>query len=149
MTPNKTKTKKTPSPASIRAPRAYWEIDATDQVLGRLSTRVARLLIGKDKKEFLPHIDNGDYVVITNARKITLTGRKAASKVYYRHTNYPGGIKSEPFSKMIEEHPDEVVKKAVKGMLPSTKLGRRYYKRLKVFADKDHPYKETKELKLS
>ncbi|MFC1939003.1 50S ribosomal protein L13 [Chloroflexota bacterium] len=109
-------------------------IDAKDRVLGRMATEVARLLMGKHKPMFSHNLDVGDYVVVINAAKVKVTGNKAEQKVYYRHSGYPGGLKSVSYEKLIQTHPTRVVEQAVKGMLPHTKLGASMMKKLKVYA---------------
>lgn len=128
---------------SVRASeieRSWWVVDARDQVLGRLATRVARVLRGKHKPTYSPHLDVGDYVVVVNARHVRLTGRKAEQKEYFRHSGYMGGEKMVPFRRMIERRPEWVVERAVKGMLPKNKLGREMAKKLRVYADDEHPH---------
>ena len=120
--------------------RAWFVIDAESQVLGRLATEVARRLRGKHKAAFTPHVDTGDYIVVVNAEKVRVTGNKATDKTYYRHTGYPGGIKATCFENMIEKHPERVIEKAVKGMLPRNPLGRAAFRKLKVYAGPDHPH---------
>lgn len=115
-------------------------LDADGQVLGRLASQVAQILRGKHKPNFVPHLDNGDFVVIVNAEKIRLTGKKAEAKSYFRHTGYPGGVKFTSFREMIEKHPDRVIQKAVKGMLPHNSLGAKMLKKLKVYSGTDHPH---------
>lgn len=120
--------------------RAWFVIDAESQVLGRLATEVARRLRGKHKAAYTPHVDTGDYIVVVNAEKVRVTGKKATDKTYYRHTGYPGGIKATRFENMIEKHPERVIEKAVKGMLPRNPLGRAAFRKLKVYAGPDHPH---------
>ncbi|MYE13470.1 MAG: 50S ribosomal protein L13 [Gammaproteobacteria bacterium] len=120
--------------------RAWFVIDAESQILGRLATEIARRLRGKHKAAYTPHVDTGDYIVVVNAEKVRVTGNKAAAKTYYRHTGYPGGIKATRFESMIEKHPERVVEKAVKGMLPRNPLGRAAFRKLKVYAGPDHPH---------
>jgi large subunit ribosomal protein L13 len=107
-------------------------------VLGRLATEIARILRGKHKPVYTPHLDMGDHVVVINAQRVRVTGKKAEQKIYYRHTGYAGGIRSTPFSRMIKEHPERVLKKAVWGMLPHNTLGRQMLKKLKVYAGPEH-----------
>lgn len=116
-------------------------IDAKDQVLGRLSTQVAAILMGKNKPEFVSYLDCGDNVVIINASQIVVTGRKENDKMYYRHTGFPGGLKSANFKTMIAKKPEDVIVKAVKGMLPKTKMGAAQLKKLHVFANAEHTFK--------
>ncbi len=120
--------------------RAWFVIDAESQTLGRLATEVARRLRGKHKAAYTPHVDTGDYIVVVNAEKVRVTGNKAVAKTYYRHTGYPGGIKATRFEDMIEKHPERVIEKAVKGMLPRNPLGRAAFRKLKVYAGPDHPH---------
>ncbi len=128
----------TAKPADIE--RAWHLIDATDLTLGRLSSRIARMLMGKHKPIYTPHMDTGDYVVVINAEKVRVTGRKAQQKVYYRHSGYPGGLKSTTLGKMMKEFPTRAVEKSVGGMLPHTRLGSAMKKRLRVFAGAEHPH---------
>jgi large subunit ribosomal protein L13 len=120
--------------------REWVLIDAEDQVLGRLATLAATILKGKHKPEYTPHIDTGDFVIVINADKIRLTGNKAAQKAYYRHSGFPGGLKSESFERAMERHPERVIEHAVKGMLPKNTLGRAQGKKLKVYAGSEHPH---------
>ena len=115
-------------------------IDAENQVIGRLATEVARRLRGKHKPEYTPHVDTGDYVIVINADKVRATGRKETDKTYYRHTGYPGGIKGTSLGRMRETHPERIIEKAVKGMLPRNPLGRAMFKKLKVYAGAEHPH---------
>lgn len=115
-------------------------IDASDATLGRLATEVARRLRGKHKPEFTPHVDTGDYVIVINAGKVRVTGRKTTDKIYYRHSGYPGGIKATPFNRLRETHPERIIETAVKGMLPRNPLGRAMYRKLKVYAGPEHPH---------
>ena len=130
--------------------RDWYVVDAQDKTLGRLASEVARRLRGKHKASYTPHVDTGDYIVIVNAKKIRVTGKKSTDKIYYRHTGYPGGIKATPFDVMIEKHPERVIEKAVKGMLPRNPLGRAVFKKLKVYAGPDHPHsaQQPKQLEL-
>lgn len=120
--------------------RKWYVIDARDQVLGRLAAEIARRLRGKHKPLYSPHVDTGDYVIVINADKIRLTGKKWEDKVYYRHTGYPGGIKSITARQLLRRKPERLLEHAVKGMLPKNRLGRRMYKKLKVYAQPDHPH---------
>ena len=120
--------------------RNWVVIDAQDQVLGRLATEVARRLRGKHRPEYTPHVDTGDFVVVVNADKVRVTGNKATDKMYWRHTGYPGGIKSVSFEKLRDEHPNRPIEKAVKGMLPRNPLGRAMLRKLKVYAGAEHPH---------
>ena len=115
-------------------------VDASDQVLGRLATRIARILSGKHRASYVPYLDTGDFVVVTNAEKIKLTGTKADVKVYRRHTGYPGGLKSVAVKEMQAKYPERVIEAAVRGMLPKSKLGRKQFKKLKVYRGSKHPH---------
>ncbi len=120
--------------------RCWYVVDATDKVLGRLATEIATRLRGKHKPEYTPHVDTGDYIVVVNAEKVRVTGRKAANKMYHRHSGYPGGIKSISFEKLIRKTPERVIETAVKGMLPKGPLGRAMYRKLKVYAGPKHSH---------
>ena len=120
--------------------REWHIIDAADQTLGRLSTRIARLLMGKHKPIYTPSQDTGDFVVVINAGKVRVTGNKAQQKMYYRHSGYPGGLKSISLEKTMQIYPTRVIEYAVKGMLPHTRLGNVMRKRLKVYAGEEHPH---------
>lgn len=128
----------TAKPAEVK--RDWCVVDAADKVLGRVATEVARRLRGKHKPEFTPHVDTGDYVIVVNAEKIRVTGRKATDKIYYRHSGYPGGLKSAAFEKMIKAKPEKVIEIAVKGMLPRGPLGRAMFRKLKVYAGAEHKH---------
>ena len=120
--------------------RDWFVVDATDKVLGRLATEIARRLRGKHKPEFTPHVDTGDYVVVVNVEKLRVTGAKAEQKVYYRHSGYPGGIYEDTFAKLQQRAPVRVLEKAVKGMLPKGPLGYALFKKFKVYDGCDHPH---------
>jgi large subunit ribosomal protein L13 len=120
--------------------RRWFVVDATGKPLGRLATRVADLLRGKKKPTFTPHVDTGDYVVVINAEKVMLTGRKLDDKYHYTHSGYPGGFKAEPYRRLMERKPEFVVEKAVTGMLPKNPLGRKIRSKLKVYAGPEHPH---------
>ncbi|MBA2778782.1 50S ribosomal protein L13 [Halomonas desiderata] len=128
----------TAKPQSVQ--RDWYVVDAADKTLGRLATEIARRLRGKHKPEFTPHVDTGDYIVVINAEKVKVTGNKAKAKTYYRHTGYPGGLRSMNFEKMIAHAPERVIESAVKGMLPKGPLGRAMYTKLKVYAGAEHPH---------
>ncbi|UCD54444.1 MAG: 50S ribosomal protein L13 [Dehalococcoidia bacterium] len=128
---------------SVKAPeikREWHVIDAAGQVLGRLATQVARLLMGKHKPIFTRNLDTGDYVVVVNADKVRVTGNKAKQKVYYRHSGYPGGLKTISYDKLMETDPTRVIEHAVKGMLPHTRLGASMMKKLRVYVGDTHPH---------
>jgi large subunit ribosomal protein L13 len=133
-------TNKTYSPKPGDIHRAWHVVDATALPLGRLASEVAQILRGKHKPTYAPHMDTGDFVVIVNADKVAVTSDKSQSKIYYRHSGYPGGIKAETFESLIERRPEAVVERAVKGMLPKNKLGRQMARKLKVYAGPDHPH---------
>ena len=120
--------------------RSWWIIDAQDKTLGRIATEVASRLRGKHKPEFTPHVDTGDYIVIVNAEKVRVTGNKEQGKMYWRHTGYPGGIRSTSVETMRAEHPERMLEIAVKGMLPKNPLGRAMFRKLKVYSGPDHPH---------
>ncbi|MEX2489061.1 MAG: 50S ribosomal protein L13 [Pseudomonadales bacterium] len=120
--------------------RNWYIVDATDKTLGRMASEIARRLRGKHKAEFTPHVDTGDYIVVINAEKISVTGKKRTDKVYYHHSGYPGGIKSRTFEDMLEKAPERVVEMAVKGMMPKNKLSRSMLGKLKVYAGGEHPH---------
>lgn len=120
--------------------RDWYLVDATDLTLGRLSTELARRLRGKHKPEYTPHVDTGDYIVVINAEKVAVTGKKAQQKMYYRHSGFPGGLKETNFAKLIDHAPEQVIQKAVKGMLPKGPLGRAMLSKLKVYAGAEHPH---------
>jgi len=120
--------------------RNWLVVDATGQTLGRLATQIATTLRGKTKPEYTPHVDTGDFVVVVNAEKISVTGKKRTDKLYYRHSGYPGGIKERTLEEMLRRRPEEVIRHAVKGMLPRTRLGRKQLTKLKVYAGPEHPH---------
>jgi len=130
--------------------RSWFVVDAEDLVLGRLATRVASILRGKHKPSFTPHADTGDHVIVVNAEKVALTGRKRENKIYYRHTGYVGGVKSTTADKLLSSaHADRVVREAVRGMLPKNGLGRQMLSKLRVYAGPDHPHASQKPEELS
>ncbi|WP_106402424.1 50S ribosomal protein L13 [Actinocorallia populi] len=128
----------TPKPADVQ--RQWHVIDATDVVLGRLASQVAILLRGKHKPIYAPHVDTGDYVIIINADKVSLSGKKLEQKKAYRHSGYPGGLRSTLYKDLLEKHPERAVEKAIKGMLPKNKLGRAMFGKVKVYAGANHPH---------
>lgn len=115
-------------------------VDAADRTLGRLATEIAHRLRGKHKAEFTPHVDTGDYIIVVNAEKVRVTGRKTTDKIYYRHSGYPGGIKGTSFERLRDTHPERIIETAVRGMLPRNPLGRAMFRKLKVYAGPDHPH---------
>ncbi|MFP3947984.1 MAG: 50S ribosomal protein L13 [Longimicrobiales bacterium] len=131
---------KTYTPKADDIQRQWWIVDAEGRTLGRLATEVARVLRGKHKPIYTPHLDTGDHVIVVNAEKVTLTGRKAEQKTYFRHSGWMGGEKQIPFERMIDTYPERVIELAVKGMLPKNKLGRQMKKKLRVYAGSEHPH---------
>jgi len=125
-------------PQDVR--RNWFVVDAEGKTLGRIATQIALRLRGKHKPEYTPHVDAGDYIVVVNAEKIQVSGNKSTDKLYYRHTGYPGGIRQTSFQRLQETHPERIVEKAVKGMLPRNPLGRAMFKKLKVYAGSEHPH---------
>ncbi len=120
--------------------RDWFVVDATDKPLGRLASEIANRLRGKHKAEYTPNVDTGDYIVVVNAEKVKATGNKLKDKVYYRHTEYPGGIRSQTLEEMLAKHPERAIEKAVKGMLPKGPLGYAQFRKLKVYAGAEHPH---------
>lgn len=139
MTINKTYS---PKPSEIE--RAWHVVDATDLPLGRIASEIAQVLRGKHKPTYAPHMDTGDFVVVVNAEKVAVTSDKSQSKIYYRHSGYPGGIKAETFESLRDRRPEAIVERAVRGMLPKNKLGRQMLRKLKVYAGPDHPHEAQK-----
>jgi large subunit ribosomal protein L13 len=127
-----------PKPSDIQ--RAWHVVDAEGLVLGRLATEVARILRGKHKPIFAPHIDTGDHVIVVNASKVVLTADKAAAKTVYRHSGYPGGLRRTSYSQLLETHPEDAVRRTVRGMLPKNRLGRQMLSKLKVYRGPTHPH---------
>jgi large subunit ribosomal protein L13 len=128
----------TAKPSELR--HGWYVVDAQGKVLGRLATRIAQRLRGKHRPEYTPHVDTGDYIVVVNADKLRVTGKKAQQKKYYRHTGFPGGIRETTFAVLHAKHPDRVLHKAVKGMLPKGPLGNAMLKKLKIYAGEGHPH---------
>ena len=126
----------TATPANIR--HDWYVVDATNKTLGRLASEIARRLRGKHKPEYTPHMDTGDYIVVINARQVRISGNKAENKMYYRHSEYPGGMKSTSFAKLIGKKPELIIEKAVKGMLPKGPLGREMFRKLRVYPGAEH-----------
>jgi large subunit ribosomal protein L13 len=131
---------KTYSPKASEIEHKWFVVDAENKVLGRLASEIAHILRGKHKPTFAPHMDVGDFVVVVNAEKVRLTGRKTEYKTYFRHSGYPGGQKFTTVAEMLEKFPERVIVSAVKGMLPSNKLANKQIKKLKVYAGEDHPH---------
>lgn len=122
------------------AQRGWFVVDVDGKILGRAATAIAHVLRGKHKPDFTPHVDSGDFVIVVNAHKVRLTGKKATDKIYHDHTGFPGGIVATPAEKMLARHPEELIRRAVWGMLPKGPLGRRLYKKLKVYASPTHDH---------
>jgi large subunit ribosomal protein L13 len=137
--------------AEVQESKKWYVVDANDMVLGRMASRIAHILRGKNKPIYSPHQDTGDFVVVINAEKVRLTGKKMETKQYFRHSGYPGGEVMTPISLMLKRHPERVVEYAVKNMLPKNALGRKMFKKLKVYAGPEHPHKAqgAEELKLN
>ncbi len=131
---------RTYSPKASEVDRAWWIVDAEGQVLGRMATEVARVLRGKHKTSYTPHLDCGDHVIIVNADKIVTTADKSERKILYRHSGYPGGLRSQTLGEAMQRQPAEVVRRSVRGMLPHTRLGRQMLRKLKVYAGPVHPH---------
>ncbi len=124
--------------------RTWYVVDAEGKTLGRLAAEIAKILRGKHKPIYTPHVDTGDFVIVVNADKVRVTGKRLDQKIYYRHSGYIGGLKAVPLRRMLETHPERVIEHAVKGMLPKNRLGRKMYKKLKVYASPDHPHQAQK-----
>lgn len=139
---------KTFSAKTHEVKRDWYVVDASDKILGRLATEIARRLRGKHKAEYTPHVDTGDYIVVTNADKVVVTGRKFKEKMYYHHTGHPGGIKAVSFDKLQAKNPARIIERAVKGMLPKNPLGRDMYRKLKIYAGTEHPHEAQQPKKL-
>jgi len=131
---------KTYIPSKEEISRKWWLVDAKGKILGRLATEIAKLLMGKDKPEYTPHLDMGDFVVVINAHKVRVTGGKEKKKIYYHHSGYPGGLKQRTFEELMERNPEEIIWRAVKGMLPKNKLRKKRLKRLKIYVDENHSH---------
>jgi large subunit ribosomal protein L13 len=124
----------------LEVERKWYVIDAEGKTLGRLASEIARILRGKNKPQYTPHVDVGDFVVVVNAEEVIVTGRKAEQKVYRRHSGYPGGMKETSYGQMMERRPEEIVRKAVYGMMPRTRLARQQMRKLKIYAGPEHPH---------
>lgn len=131
---------KTYSPKPREISQDWYVVDATDQILGRLATEIADTLRGKKKPQWAPHIDTGDYVIVLNAGRIRVSGNKLQQKTYWRHSGFPGGIRSRSLQEMLDKQPEEVIRKAVRGMLPRNRLGRQQLTKLKVYSGGEHPH---------
>ena len=135
---------KTPLPTKETLEQKWYVVDAADQRLGRLATEIAMILRGKNKPTFTPHMDTGDFVIVVNAEKVVVTGRKSSQKLYRRHSGRPGGMKVETFEQLQARIPERIVEKAVKGMLPKNALGRKLFTKLKVYTGSEHPHQAQK-----
>lgn len=129
-----------PNADEAKAERDWWVVDATGETLGRLASRIAAVLRGKHKPTFTPHMDTGDFVIVTNCEKVAVTGDKLNSVRYYRHSRHPGGLKSRTMREQLQTHPDRVIFEAVKGMMPKTRLGRAQMKKLRIYSGAEHPH---------
>lgn len=127
-----------PKPSEIE--RKWYLVNAEGKILGRLSSRIAQILSGKDKPTYTPHLDVGDFVVVINAEKVKVTGNKEEKKIYYRHSGYPGGLKERTYQELLDKKPQDIIRKAVRGMLPKSKLGRQMFQKLKVYAGPQHTH---------
>ncbi len=135
-------------PKASEVDRRWYLVDAEGKVLGRLATEIATILRGKNKPEYTPHMDMGDFVVVVNADKVVLTGKKEQQKLYRRHTGYPSGLREVPYERMMAKHPERVLEKAVRGMLPKNALGRSMFRKLKVYAGPNHKHEAQKPEKI-
>ena len=131
-----------PKPSEIG--RKWYLVNAEGKILGRLSSRIAQILSGKDKPIYTPHMDVGDFVVVINAEKVKVTGNKEEKKIYYWHSGYPGGLKERTYQELLDKKPQDIIRKAVRGMLPKSKLGRQMFQKLKVYAGPQHPHQAQK-----
>lgn len=138
------KLQKTYTPKAAEIERQWWVVDAEGLPLGRLSTEIATLLRGKHKPSYAPHLDTGDHVIVVNADKVAVSSDKSKTKIYYRHSGFPGGLKAESFEALRERRPEAIVERAVRGMLPKNRLGRQMGSKLKVYAGPDHPHQAQK-----
>lgn len=136
----KPKLQRTFSPKAGDTVRSWYVVDAEDVPLGRLASEVGQILRGKHKPTYAPHVDGGDYVIVVNAAKVHVSGGKEIEKIYYRHSGYPGGLRAETFAQVRKDHPERLVEAAIRGMLPHNRLGRQMFRKLKVYAQADHPH---------
>jgi len=139
----------TPQPKADTLERNWYVIDATGYRIGRLATEIAEIIRGKNKPEFTPHMDTGDFVIVINAEKVTISGNKANDKLYRRHSGRPGGMKVETFNQLQRRIPERIIEKAVKGMLPKNRLGRQLFNKLKVYAGPEHPHQAQKPIEIT
>jgi large subunit ribosomal protein L13 len=128
------------SPKTADVTRQWWVVDAADMPLGRLASEIAKIIRGKHKPTFAPHVDGGDFVIVVNAARVAVTSGKSQEKIYYRHSGFPGGLKAESFESLRSRRPEVIIERAVKGMLPKNKLGRHMGRKLKVYAGPEHPH---------
>ncbi len=135
---------KTYIPKEAEIVKKWYLVDAEGKILGRLASKIAQILSGKNKPIYTPHLDVGDFVVVINAQKVKVTGGKEEKKIYYHHTGYPGGIKGIVYEDLLKKKPEMIIREAVKGMLPKSKLGRKMFKKLKVYAGEKHPHQAQK-----
>ena len=140
---------KTYTPKESEIERKWFVVDAEDAVLGRISTQIASVLRGKHKPQFTPHLDAGDFVIVINAEKVRVTGAKEQQKMYYRHSRYPGGLRSFTFQEVIERNPERVIQLAVRGMMPKNALGKRMLRKLRIYTGPDHPHSGQQPAKLN
>ena len=140
---------KTTLATTDRASAAWYVVDASEETLGRMASEIARILMGKHKPEYTPHADVGDFVVVTNAKNVGVTGRKAEGKVYRHHTHYPGGLVERSYERMRQRHPEDIVRLAVRRMMPKTTMGRHMLRKLKIYAGSEHPHHAQKPQTLS
>jgi len=140
---------KTYIPRKEEIKRKWYLIDAEGQILGRLAVKIAKILSGKEKPIYTPHLDVGDFVIVINAEKIKVTGNKEQKKIYYHHSGYPGGLRKKTYEELLKEKPQLIIKEAVKGMLPKNKLGSRMFKKLKVYKGIEHPHQAQKPVPLN
>ena len=140
---------KTYIPKIEEVKRKWYLIDAEGQILGRLAVKIAKILAGKEKPIYTPHLDVGDFVIVINAEKIKVTGNKEQKKIYYHHSGYPGGLRKKTYEELLKEKPQLIIKEAVKGMLPKSKLGRQMFKKLKVYKGIEHPHQAQKPVPLN
>ncbi|MBA7616573.1 50S ribosomal protein L13 [subsurface metagenome] len=139
---------KTYIPKLAEIERKWHLVDAEGKILGRLASRIAQILSGKDKPIYTPHLDVGDFVVVINAEKVKVTGGKEEKKIYYRHTGYPGGLKERTYEELLSKRPEDIIRKAVRGMISKNKLGRQMFKKLKVYTGSEHPHQAQRPEKL-
>lgn len=140
---------KTPLPNTETQERQWYVIDATDYRIGRLASEIANIIRGKNKPHFTPHMDTGDFVIVINAEKVKISGNKGNDKLYFRHSQQPGGMKTESFNQLQRRIPERIIEQAVKGMLPKNRLGRQLFNKLKVYAGPEHPHQAQKPVEIT